>query len=245
MNRFDRIRAAGLAAVLLAATPVGAQTVFCTNCGTELTQLANNLQLVDQLARQTTLVQQSLQQLDAMLLNTKGLDSQVWGNTIAEIRRVNALLAQAKSLSYAGAGLDAAFAKKYADYNAYAARTLGEGDLTAKYQQWSEDTNASVLSTLKAAGLTAEQIEGEEDAYLRSLEALAQTAEGRMQAAQVGNQIAMAAARQTQKLRQIALMQTQLLANAIQRQSDREAIEAARWRNFTKPLDLPIGGGRR
>jgi hypothetical protein len=41
-----------VAAALTLGLPMpAAQTVFCTNCGTELTQLANNIQLVDQLAR--------------------------------------------------------------------------------------------------------------------------------------------------------------------------------------------------
>jgi P-type conjugative transfer protein TrbJ len=66
-----------------------------------------------------------------------------------------------------------------------------------------------------------------------------------MQAIQVGNQIAMASARQTQKLRHIMLIQVQLLAGFVQRRSDREATEAAAWRNFSKPLDLPAGNGRR
>jgi P-type conjugative transfer protein TrbJ len=66
-----------------------------------------------------------------------------------------------------------------------------------------------------------------------------------MQAIQVGNQIAMASARQTQKLRYIMLIQVQLLAGFVQRQSDREATEAAAWRNASKPLNLPTGNGRR
>jgi P-type conjugative transfer protein TrbJ len=242
LNR--RMLAAGIAALFSAPT-AQAQTVFCTNCGTELTQLANNVQLVDQLARQVELVREAIQQSQNMLLNTAGLDNQAWGETIAEIRLLNALLGQAKSLSFTGAGLGAQFARKYRDYNAYVAQELGEEGLAAKYQQWSEDTNSSVLTTLKAAGLSAGQIEGEEDAYLKSLEDRATTAEGRMQAIQVGSQIAMAGVRQTQKLRQILLMQTQLLANAIQRQSDRETAEAAALRRFGRTQALPAGNGRR
>jgi type IV secretion system protein TrbJ len=246
MNRLDRrMLAASLVTALFSAPDAQAQTVFCTNCSTELTQLANNVQLVDQLARQVQLVQQAIQQSENMLLNTVGLDNQAWGETIAEIRRLNALLGQAKSLSFTGAGLDAQFAKKYGDYNSYVAQELGEEGLAAQYQQWSADTNSSVLTTLKAAGLSAQQIEGEEDAHLKSLEDRATTAEGRMQAIQVGSQIAMAGVRQTQKLRQIVLMQTQLIANYIQRQSDREAGEAAAVRNFGKTQPLPASNGRR
>ena len=53
-----------------------------------------------------------------------------------------------------------------------------------------------------------------------------------MQAIQVANQIALAAARQTQKLRQLMLMQLQLQANFIQTEADRQAAEEAAYRNF-------------
>ena len=216
-----------------------AQTVFCTNCGTELTQLANNLQLVDQLRRQIQLVQVSLQQFDNMTLNTQGLTSQTFSTTLAEIRRLNALLAQAKSLSFTSTDLDQRFPQKYGDYNSYVAKQGGKNDVTAKAQQWSEDTNSSVLTTLKTAALAATQIEGEEDRYLQKLERDAAAATGRMQAIQVGNLIALAGVRQTQKLRQNLLMLIQLEANAIQRMSDEKAVDAASWAKFNTPVDLP------
>jgi P-type conjugative transfer protein TrbJ len=241
MSRRNR-GALALATLLSLASPSShAQAVICTHCATELTQLANNLQLIDQLARQVELVREAIRQSENLALNTEKLSSQDWGSTLDEIRRVNALLADAKSLSFTSAGLEAGFAERYQGYRAYAEAELGPEQLAAKYQQWSEETNASVLSTLKAAGLTATQIEGEEEIYLKSLEALAETAKGRMQAIEVGNQIALAAARQTQKLRQLMLVQIQLVANFIQRQGDREAVEAARWQKFTKPIALPTG----
>jgi type IV secretion system protein TrbJ len=234
-----------IAALILSTAAGRAQAVFCTNCSTELTQLANNLQLVDQLARQVELVRESVQQTANLALNTQPLDNQSWGTTLAEIRRLSSLLGQAKSLSFASADLDARFGEKYKDYNGYVRDQTGEDALSAKLQQWSEDTNASVLTTLKAAGLSSTQMEGEEDDHLRGLERLAETAEGRMQAIQVGNQIAMAAVRQTQKLRQTMLLQVQLLANFVQQQGDRQTSEAARWENFSKALNLPTGNGQR
>ncbi len=230
--------------VAISSLPGRAQAVFCTNCSTELTQLANNIQLIDQLARQVQLVQQAVQQTENLTLNTTGLDQQSWSTTLARLRQLNTLLGQAKSLSYTSADLDGQFAAKYGDYKAYAAKQAGDETLAAKLQQWSEDTNSSVLSTLKAAGIANQQIHGEDDAYLRQLESLAETAQGRMQAIQVSNQIAMAGVRQTQKLQQLLLLQVQLLANHIQRQGDRETAEAAQWQRFSKFKKLPTNNGR-
>ena len=222
-----------------------AVVVTCTNCGTEFTQLANNLQLADQLARQVELVQQSIRQSENLLFNTKGLDQFQFGKALAELRQVSALLGQAKSLSFTSAELDGQFAQKYKDYNAYVQGLMGTHELDQKYQQWSEDTNSSVLTTLKAAKLHSGQIEGGEDALFQELEGMAGTAEGRMQALQVANQIALAAARQTQKLRHILLMQVQLQAMYIQTQMDKQATEGGAWRAFTKPQDVNTGNGKR
>jgi len=242
MNAHNRSRAfaVALAGLLAMAAPMGwAQAIICTNCATEITQLLNNIQLVDQLARQIQLVQQAFQQTANLELNTQELGKQSWGNTIAEIKKLNDLLAQAKSLSIVSSNLDASFAEKYKDFNSYVSGQIGEEAVTKKYQQWSEDTNSSVLTALKAAQLSNSQIEADEDNQLRQLEGLADTAEGRMQAIQVGSQIAMAGVRQTQKLRQIMLLQVQLVGDHIKRQNDRETVEAARWENFSKPVKLP------
>jgi P-type conjugative transfer protein TrbJ len=112
------------------------------------------------------LVRESVAQTANLTLNTQALDRQEWSGAIAEIGKLNDLLAQAKSLSFTAADLDAQFARKYGDYNTYVAQQPDAETLGARLQQWSEDTNDSLLTTLKAAGLSARQIEGEEDRYL-------------------------------------------------------------------------------
>lgn len=238
----NRTRASlSIAAIVAAAVVLGtspARAIYCSNCGTEWTQIANNLELIEQLAQQAELVRQGL-------LNTKALTEQEWSAALADIRKLTALLAQAKSLSFAKGDLEGQFAEKFGDFQGYVAKDLKDEALGAKYQQWSEETNASVLTTLKAAGLQSEQMEGSEDAYLRQLEGLTESAEGRMQALQVGNQIAITTARQMQKLRQLVLMELQLKANDVQTQMDRDAAQTSAWRNFTKQPQAPANSGKR
>lgn len=223
-----------LALLLSCPPPAAALVVTCTNCGTEWTQLANNLQLIDQLAKQVQLVEEAIKRHQNMVLNTTGLEEQSFGAPLAELRKVTELLATAKSLSFASGDLDAQFAAKYRDYQGYAAEQLDEAGLAAKYQQWSEDTNAAVLGTLKAAQLQSGQMEGDEQALFTALEQQAMTAEGRMQALQLANEIALASARQIQKLRQLMLVQLQLQANYIQTAMDRKVREDADYERFLK-----------
>src|SRR3712207_935135 len=80
--------ALALTALLALASPSShAQAVVCTNCATELTQLANNLQLIDQLARQVELVREAIRQSENLALNTEKLGSQDWGSALDEIDR--------------------------------------------------------------------------------------------------------------------------------------------------------------
>jgi P-type conjugative transfer protein TrbJ len=222
-----------------------ANAIYCSNCGTEWTQLLNKLELIKQLEQQVAIAKQTLQQYQNMVTNTEALADQNWGNALGEIKKVTALLKKAKSLSFASANLDERFAKKYGDYQAYSDKTLDDNAFDAKYQQWSEDTKESVLATLQAAGLQNEQIEGAEDTYLRELEGRAETVEGRMQAIQLGNQIALATARQMQKLRQLIMINLQLQANFIQQRQDRKAMEAAAWHKFTKHKDISNTDGEK
>jgi P-type conjugative transfer protein TrbJ len=221
-------------AIALPLHPAFAVVMTCTNCGTELTQLANNLQLAEQLAKQVELLQTALKSYEDMLTNTKGLDKQSFGDVLSDLRKVTAALDQAKSLSVTSADLDTRFAEKFKSYEAYVKAQLGSEALADKYRQWSEDTNSSVLTTLQAGRQQAGQIEGSEESLFAGLEGLAKTAEGRMQALQLANQIALAAARQTQKLRQLMLIQIQLQANAIQTEMDRRASQDAALDRFVK-----------
>ncbi len=244
-RRFRCVRLGAFFTLALGCASAQAQVVTCVNCGTEFTQLANNLQLADQLARQVQLVQQSIRQSENLLLNTTGLKAFAFGNAVNDLRQVTSLLGQAKSLSFTSAGLDGQFAQKYKNYNVYVSQKLNAEGLDQKYQQWSEDTNSSVLTTLKAANLQSTQMEGDEETLFKQLEDMSTTAEGRMQAIQVANQIAIAAARQTQKLRQLMLVQLQLQANFIQTQIDRQSAGEAGWRNFTKGESVSAANGGR
>ena len=241
MTSPNRARAAALAlaGLLTFAAPDPAQAIVCTNCATEITQLLNNLQLVDQLTQQIEQVRLKTLQLENMLRNSKTLEKQKFEDAVSDIKQLNQLLAKAKALSFASANIAAQFSAKYKDFNGYLAEQPGGNDIARKLQQWSEDTNSSVLTTLEAAALTNQQIEGRENEHLQSLEKEATEIEGQMEALQNGNRIALAAVRQMQKQRHLTTILMTLLANYIARQADREATMDAGWRTFSKFKPVP------
>ena len=195
-------------------------------------QIRNQIQ---QVVQQATMIQNQIRAYQNMIINTAALPAQVWGQTMEAIREVNNLVGQAKTLSYQSVNLDREIAQRYRGYGSYAAGGLTVTGLVDKYEQWSTEANASTASTLAAIGLQNRQF-GDEEALMAQLEQMGATAEGQVQAIQVGNQMAAQAVRQTQKLRQLVMLQTQLHASVAVREADRIAALEARRRTLQDEL---------
>ena len=156
---------------LLSVTPetfASAQAVYCTNCSSELTQLQNYLQLAATLAKQAALLEQAITQTGLMVQNATPLAKPSYGNGQADLQALQNLIAQATALSYASANLDAAVNARFQTYQAYAASPQTSTGFAAKYQQWSQDMEASVLTSLKAAQSQATTIKAPNNRPSRS-----------------------------------------------------------------------------
>lgn len=198
--------------------------------------------LIDQLNRQLQQLQVAQQQLNDMVVNTATLPAQQWGQTMQNINRVNQLMNNVQSLSYQGNNIEQQIRQRYQGYAAYSG--TGSSSVTGKYNQWSNETNSSIKSTLAALGMQNSQMD-DEDALMRQLEAMGNSAKGRMQAAQVGNQMAAQSIRQTQKLRQLMMLQTQMQANWYASQQDQADVKAAESGRLHKSRQFKTTGGKR
>ena len=148
----------------------GLDAVYCTNCGTEWTQLMNKAMQVKQLATQ-------------------------------------------------------------AQHDAYLTKKMGANDWRNKYTQWSKEGTDNALYTLKGLGMHANQLQ-QDQALQQRLQAMAGSAQGRMEALQVANMKAAQNAEQLMKLRELMMMQLQMQANFIAQQQDRQAAQEAARHNY-------------
>ncbi len=233
-----------VAMIVTTAAPSLAQIV-CTNCASEITQLLNMARLVDQLATQGSILQTNNNQFVNMTTNTTPLISFQWGSGQANIVSLNSTLSGSSSLSYATPNLSSAFGQKYSDYNSYVSASPTSTTAATKRQQWSTDTNASVLSTLQAGNLQSTQMLGVEQTTIAGLKTQTTTDAGNLQALQTLSQIGLSNVEQLQKVRQLILAGASLEANAIQTRSDRDAFEQAAWRNFINTTTIQTSGGTR
>src|SRR5271166_5920532 len=241
--------APALVAMLLCGTPdvpASAQVVYCTNCSSELTQLQNYLQLVSTLAKQAALLEQAITQTSLMVQNATPLSNPQYGSGQADLQALQNLVAQTTALSYASANLDASVNARfqtYQTYQTYTSSPLNSTGFAAKYQQWSQDMETSVLTTLKAAQTQAAQINGSEQQTVSRLQAQSSGAAGQLQALQTGNAIGLEAIAQVQKLRQLLLTDLQLKANASGASADKDLAQQAAWQAFAAKPTVTLGQG--
>lgn len=182
---------------------------------TEFTQLLNFGQLIaisGALAHQIDLYQNSVK-------NLLNIGNQQWTEISNDINTVMNAAKSGPSISFAQIDIENEFKEKYPGYRS-------PTNYEAAYTSWSQSSLDGLKAALQAAGLQAQDFVTEEG-VLRQLRSMSETSEGRMQALQVGNQVAVEQVAQTQKLRQLIMAQTQAQSNYLAAErSEKDAQEA-------------------
>jgi type IV secretion system protein TrbJ len=188
-----------------AANPASAYAGVPGVFATEYTQLLNYAELVGQLEKQVMMVENQLTQIADMTKQGVTITDQLFGTVASDITNLRQIVNTGEALSYTMSNLDGSFRARFPGYSS----TTNYGQ---SYQIWSQTSLASTLGALKAAGLQNSQFDSDE-ALLRTLQGQSQTAVGRMQAMEVGNQIAENQAEQLMKLRQLMMADLQSKAS--------------------------------
>jgi P-type conjugative transfer protein TrbJ len=249
MNRWFTSLSVALTATLLVTSihpqPVqSADAVFCTNCGTEWTQLMNKAMMVKQLANQAQQLKAEIGQYQDMLTNSKTIPSQLWGRAMQDFQQLTNVMQRSRAIAYSASNLDGQFASRYGSYNSYLSRKMGNNDWQNKYAQWSREGTDNTLYAMKGLGVQAAQMQ-DDQALMQRLQSMASSAEGRMQAIQVGNMMAAQNVDQVMKLRQLMMMQLQMQANYMAVQQDQDAArQASREKLYKTWKDTPNNNGK-
>ncbi len=172
---------------------------------TEFTQLLNYVELAGQLEQQVLMVENQLNQLLDMAKHGITITDQLFGTVASDITNLNKIVQTGQSLSYTMSNLDSSFQLRFPGYSP--STNYGQS-----YQTWSQTSLDSTLGALNAAGLQNSQFNSDA-ALLQTLQGQSQSAVGRMQAIEVGNQIAENQAEQLMKLRQLMMADMQSKAS--------------------------------
>jgi len=172
---------------------------------TEFTQLLNYVELAGQLEQQVLMVENQLNQLLDMAKHGITITDQLFGTVASDITTLRQIVNTGQSLSYTLANMDGTFRLRFPGYST--STNYGQS-----YQTWSQTSLDSTLGALNAAGLQNSQFNSDE-ALLQTLQGQSESAVGRMQAIEVGNQIAENQSEQLMKLRQLMMADMQSKAS--------------------------------
>ena len=238
------------ATVVIAAFVTGASTPAfagsATGAATEWTQLANNAQLVDllkssglQVDNQLTQISQLAEQIqnqlniyENMLQNTAQLPAHIWGQVESDLNQLRDIIDQGQSISFSMGSADDVLKQRFQSYADLQTAAANGTDLSSNYARWSDTNRDTIASTLKAASLTADQFDSEEDT-MGSLRNMSESADGQMKALQVGHEIAAQQVAQMQKLRGLVSQQMTMMGTWLQsEQTDKDLAQARREKFF-------------
>ena len=151
------------------------------------------------------MVENQLTQIADMAKHGVTITNQLFGTVASDISNLNQIVRTGQSLSYTMSNLDGNFRLRFPGYSS--STNYGQS-----YQTWSQTSLDSIRGALNAAGLQNSQFNSDQ-ALLQTLQGQSQSAVGRMQAIEVGNQIAENQAEQLMKLRQLMMADMQSKAS--------------------------------
>ena len=142
--------------------------------------------------------------------------------------------------------VEAFFEERYDTYEEYleAIENIGyidDAQIRVRLERWNQTHLATIRGTLEAHGIHAEQIDTAKD-RLALLQQKSRTAEGRMQALQIGQELATEEIRQLHELKSIVMEQSNLHATYFAFKQSQQAEEAAQAEWMDRELGTTIVG---
>jgi P-type conjugative transfer protein TrbJ len=195
---------------------------------------------VSQLARQAQEVQNQLQEIVNQAKNLQSLPQNLWNQAYGDLNQLTNIASQSNGLSYAMQNVNGAFQSEYPSYQP------GQ-NYDQQYQQWNQTTSDSIAAALQQQGIQTGNFATQQQA-LAAINAASQSATGRMQVLQAGNQIAAMQVTQLQQLGQIQAADSDAqLAYLKQKTAEKSAADTAEtqaYQNWTSgTVATPSGQG--
>lgn len=208
---------AGLALALSAAS-TNADTVYCVNCGNEMTQYMNYTQLYQQ-------TNNLVNQLEILRAQAARLSSATpYSQTTALLSNLMQVVNQGQALGYNIGNITRRFESQYPGFKV-------NGSYYDNYRNWSQTTSDSIRAALMAAGLQMDNF-ANESATAETLRTMNQSATGQMQAIQIGNAVSSEMLDEMRKLRQINAAQMQAQNAYLLGQQQKNDSEEAQAKQF-------------
>lgn len=214
--------------VLTFSSAVHAGSVAGFGGSTEITQLMNNVQLMQTYAQEVIQVQNQISQIanqlqmyQNMITNTQSLVGQPFQSAMQTLTQLRTAINQATQLSYTFGSVDTYFQRLNPNY-----ATLFQGNNYDQQQQWWRTTVYDYCeAALKTANFEMSSAQTETQ-LLQNLQQRSSSVAGQKEAIQAGNEIALQMVAQLDRLKLLTAAQTQSQSVFLsQQKAEKEAEE--------------------
>ncbi len=174
---------------------------YITQVNTEIEKFTKEIENFESKAA-LRLEPESLQEIDAL------------DNVFAIYRDIEAMIQQGNALAHTAANTEQWFTEQYDDYDGFYDALAQRGSIDRepvqdRLNQWNNTHRSTIMNTMKAHGVQADMLQTSEQ-RLSLLQDKSRTAEGRMQAMQVGQELATEEIKQLHGLKEILMEQSNL-----------------------------------
>ncbi|MDR3355346.1 MAG: P-type conjugative transfer protein TrbJ [Synergistaceae bacterium] len=214
-----------------------------TGGATEMTQLANNAELIEQVAQLAEQIQNQITMIQDMIYNTLTIPDQLFRDVKGIYGKVKGIIDKTKGLAYNLANMDEELKrrfKSYADMNGLSKVS----DFSSTYREIVGTQMETVRNTMEAIGVSMEELVNDDASALKELQSKASTAKGRNELIQATNQLLGFLAEDAMKLRQLQMMQAQMAGTAYEAERARSDLSNKRLESFFQrgnetPVNIP------
>ena len=236
--------------------PAGAGTA--TGAATEWTQLLNNGELVSLVGQSGEQIQNQIRQIsqlaeqiqnqlkiyENMLQNTARLPAHIWGQVESDLNQLRDIVGKGQGIAFSMGNADDLLRQRFKSYAELQTDLPDHETFSETYHKWSDTNRDTISASLRAASLTSEQFESEEDT-MTSLRSMSESSDGQMKALQIGHEIAAQQVAQIQKLRGMIAQQITMTGTWLQSEQTDKDLAHARHQRFFDAEDGPIPEGQK
>lgn len=230
-SAISAIFTASILGVGLYAAPTPAYAIYCSNCSTFYQQMFEYVEAVNTALSAAEQAKTQMQQYNNMITQGASLPNSMFGSITGDLQRVASVYNRAQSLGRDISNLDQQFNTQFPGYETYVQRFVqSSGKATDmmpdRFERWSAQGLDNAKVSMEAAGMNVSTF-ADEDAHLNQLVSRSQSAVGRQQAIQAGNEIAASNVQQLQKLRDLVATQVQMQGNYMAQEQERASLDDA------------------
>jgi P-type conjugative transfer protein TrbJ len=193
-------------------------------------QLVQQATLLSQYSTQADQLQQQISMLQNAYANSAGLPIQAWPSAQDYLNSLNGLIKNTQGLTYEADNLSGQIQQQFGN-----GKTILPG-YSQQLSTWNQNMMGQVGSVMQQYNLHANNAIGVQ-AAIGSLINASQTAQGRMQALQAGNQIAGIAVNEIQNLQSIVMSGNQAQLNYIANQTSKDQQAALKQQEFLRKAE--------